>query len=601
MFAPQSSPVGRFEGQSPKTKDVMFCERSAFPLAVPSALVAAIWDQVNEGLRAVPRGGAEIGGLLLGRQSQTTIVLAEEVVPIKIEYRLGPSFRLSDVDVNGLRSLMASVQKDPSKAVVGFYRSRTRNDSHSQEGDSELLAVLEQAHTSFAANFHYYIAFTPLSRLSMTASVSVRKDDGWDDWQHVTLRSNPMSSVEPIEFEAPPKEPPPPPAPVLEQPQTRPPAPLPAAHAEPLPHPYQEQHYAPPPEKPAVRAPTRSEHRPPHQDWMSAASPEQRRARRNVPTTWYIGGGGVLLAAIAVGAYLFFASPSQPRITFSDAAVSAATSSVRTGFSAAREGALWRLTWDRAAVAALNPTGAVLAIRDGGKEQQVGLTASDLSSGTILYTPQSSDLLFSLNIVMAGSQVAEEHVRVLGALPAAEPPSARDLAEPVKIVVHEQVRTLRPFTPATNAPGDFSSVKSAAAEIPPPPSIAAASPVNSTIPILPPPTSVAAPVPANPTPPPATPAPSAPVTVDPKVVRRVSPNFSGPLPSGTGATVQIRVQIDAAGKVIKVTPITSNAYVDIRLVQAAAAAAKSWVFDPATIDGRPVPSERILDFHFGDK
>ena len=638
MFAPQSSPAGRFEGQNHKTKDVVFCERSLFPLAVPSALVAAIWDQINEGLRAVPRGGAEVGGLLLGRQSQTGIVLAEEFVPIQIEYRFGPSFRLSDIDLKGIQSSMASIQKDPSKAVVGFYRSRTRNDSRSQESDSELLAVLEQAHTSFTSNFHYYIAFTPLSKMSMTASISVRKDDGWDDWQHVTLRSNPLSASEPIEFETPPTVSPTPAATLAQPPTRASAAPLPVAHSEPraIPHP---EPYAPP--QPPPRALAHSEPRSPsHSDWMPAASPAAEPASRirQVPASWLIG-GAVLLAVIGVSAYLHFSTPQQPRLTFPITAAvpgSPTVAAVRIGFSAAPEGPLWRLTWDRAAVAALNPTGAVLAIRDGGKEQQVGLTPSDLSSGTILYTPQTSDLLFSLNIVMPGSQVAEEHIRVLeapraeaaggfpggGGFPAGggrgqEPGSGMTGVTPseprVKIVVRDQVRTLRPFTPATNGPGDSSSAKSALAEMPPPPTLPAStnSPLSSALPIAPTPMAAApAPrdnrqipvntVPVVPAPlrPLSTPGAPAPVTVGPKVVRRISPSFNGPLPSGASAEVQIRVQIDAQGAVAKVTPIAPNAY-NYRLVEAAARAAKFWVFEPAKTDGNPVPSEMILDFHFG--
>ncbi len=487
MFAPQSSPAGRVEGQSPKPKDVVFCEHSVFPLAVPSALLTTIWDQVNEGLRAVPRGGAEVGGLVLGRPSQSGIILAEEVVPIQTEYRFGPSFRLSDVDVTGIQTLMASIQKDPSKAVVAFYRSRTRNDSRSQESDAELLAILERAHTSFSSNFHYYIAFTPLSKMSMTASVSLRKDEGWDDWQHMTLRSNPMSASEPIEIETP-KAAPASPAP---EPATtrQPPTPPPAAHSEPRSLSYPEPYVPPQPPPRALANPE------PHSlsypgsqpGWMQAAPPppELMSRLRRVPGAWYVA-GAILLAAIGLGGYLRFSGQLQPRVTFTDNPVRVPTPSgaVRTGFSAAREGPLWRLTWDRAAVAALNPTGAVLDIHDGGKEQQVGLTPSDLSSGTILYTPQTGDLLFSLNIVLPGSQLAEEHVRVLEAPHGTEAPSAQDREDPVKIVVQDKVRTLRPFTPSANGSTNATPRKSAAVELPAPPSFTAPtnSPLSSSIP-----------------------------------------------------------------------------------------------------------------------
>jgi hypothetical protein len=604
MFTPERSPSDRFEGQNPKTKDVVFCEGSAFPLAVPSPLVAAIWEQVNEGVRAVPRGGVEVGGLLLGRPVETGIVLAEEIVPIQIEYHFGPFYRFSTTDLTAIQSLMASVQKDPSKAVVGFYRSRTRNDSRSQESDSELLAVLEQAHTSFATNFHYYIAFTPLSKMSMTASVSLRKDGGWDDWQHSTLRSNPLSALEPIEVEVPPKASPNP-APTLEQPPARSPVATPlVAHSEPHTHVSLES-YAPAqvPTRALVHPESRS---PSHPDCMPAgpAALEPWNHFSSLSAFWYICGSVLLAAIIGFGAHFRLARPPQRRAPATAAAV-------RTGFSATREGPLWRLTWDREVVAARNPTGAVLAIRDGGKEQQIGLTLSDLSSGTILYRPQTGDLLFSLNIVMPGSQLTEEHVRVLEAPRVTKAPS-----EPsVKIVVRDEVRTLRPFNPATKGPDDSSAGKSSVPEMPPPPFLATAAnpPLSSAIPTSPPPIEGASgprgnreipvntvPVVPSPAPPLSAPGAPAPVTVGPKVVSRVSPTFSGPIPSGATPEVRIRVQIDAQGAVTKVTPIAPNA-INFRMVDAAAAAARFWVFEPAKTEGHPVPSEMILEFHFGGR
>ena len=175
-------------------------------LSVPTALIATIWHQVNEGLHKLRRGGAEVGGLFLGRRSQTNSIVAEAAVPIPIEYHFGSSFRLSPSDINGVEALIASLQKDPSRAVVGFYRSRTRNDGLSEERDSAVLDALEQSHASFASDFHYFVVFSPLSKLAMTASASFRAEEGWEAWQHATLVMN-QSSVLPSELVAPPAAP----------------------------------------------------------------------------------------------------------------------------------------------------------------------------------------------------------------------------------------------------------------------------------------------------------------------------------------------------------------------------------------------------------
>ena len=85
----------------------------------------------------------------------------------------------------------------------------------------------------------------------------------------------------------------------------------------------------------------------------------------------------------------------------------------RTGFSAIRDGAGWKLTWDSAAVEALEPTGATLSIQDGAGEQDIPFTAADLSSGTVYYTPESGDLAFRFEVRRDGATVAEERVRVV--------------------------------------------------------------------------------------------------------------------------------------------------------------------------------------------
>src|SRR5579872_6129601 len=147
MFAPRRSPTGP-KHQSLGFKDVVLCENSSCPLTVPSALISTIWDQVNDGLRL--HGGAEVGGLLVGQHGRTADFRVEEVVPIPIEYRFGPSFQLSPADLKGIEALVASIQSDPSRTVLGFYRSRTRNDSVSEESESAVLATLERSHVSFA-------------------------------------------------------------------------------------------------------------------------------------------------------------------------------------------------------------------------------------------------------------------------------------------------------------------------------------------------------------------------------------------------------------------------------------------------------------------
>jgi len=86
---------------------------------------------------------------------------------------------------------------------------------------------------------------------------------------------------------------------------------------------------------------------------------------------------------------------------------------VRTGFSANRDGAQWKLTWDSAAVEALKPTGATLSIQDGAAKQDIPLTTADLFSGTVYYTPKSGDLVFRFEVRRGLATVAEGRVRLV--------------------------------------------------------------------------------------------------------------------------------------------------------------------------------------------
>jgi hypothetical protein len=86
---------------------------------------------------------------------------------------------------------------------------------------------------------------------------------------------------------------------------------------------------------------------------------------------------------------------------------------VRTGFSAIPVGASWKLTWNKAVVLGMNPTSGTLSIQDGLDQHQVALTLADLASGTVYYSPKSSEPTFHLQIMRDGESVAEDRVRVL--------------------------------------------------------------------------------------------------------------------------------------------------------------------------------------------
>ena len=61
--------------------------------------------------------------------------------------------------------------------------------------------------------------------------------------------------------------------------------------------------------------------------------------------------------------------------------------------------------------------------------------------------------------------------------------------------------------------------------------------------------------------------------------------------------VRLRVEVDARGKVSKVTALNKTA-TNARFVDSAVAAARFWQFEAARENGRAVPGEAVLTFRF---
>ena len=584
MSASQASPISGIDDGGPaQTGDLVFHQDSPTPLIIRKGVRETICSHVDEGMRALRRGGAEVGGLLIAPKTSGGSVSVEQLVTIPIEYRFGPSFRLSASDFNFLEQMVAAVQERSSDAVVGFYRSWTRGAARLRDQDLEIFQAVERACTSYAEDFRFFMVLAPASKDVLSIQVAIRQDQSWDEWQSHRVSAQPLDSVlatpqpEALpETPRPPAPPPQPPAPPL-QPVSPPPAPRVAASEPP---------------RPAASA----------------------TGARRVPA-WLYGAASIVLLAGAIAVYSWMNFHPQPPVPA--AGLPAAVPGARTGFAANPQGNMWKLTWNRDAVAALHPTGAVLSIRDGDNERQIPLAEADLASGMVFYTPQSGNLIFKFAVATSGSTPVEEHVRVLAAAPAVRKP-----AEPgVPIVGNDHnVTAWRPFTGLPESHESTSANSASAMDVHPPPVLpvpgnvalgpsVAANALLPKAPSAPPRHPEIAPVPA-PVPrtlstvvalPPARAPeiPAAPVNyIGPRPVRRVG--ASANLEAGGPTSVQVRVEIDAAGKVGNVEALGMNA-ANYRLAQAAIRAAHLWRFEPARENGRPVRSTIYLNFHFDRK
>jgi hypothetical protein len=112
---------------------------SEFTVVYPLPMLHEIEFDVSEGYRRIPRGGIEIGGLLFGRIDGATIRI-EARRPIECEHVLGPSFKLSEKDMAGVRAQLLAAQSDGEirhLEPVGWFIAHTRSELVLSELEAE--------------------------------------------------------------------------------------------------------------------------------------------------------------------------------------------------------------------------------------------------------------------------------------------------------------------------------------------------------------------------------------------------------------------------------------------------------------------------------
>ena len=84
---------------------------------------------------SLPRGGAEIGGILLGKWEDGRVSITG-FEPLDCEHALGPSFNLSARDQTQLAELIATARRNgPERQPVGWYHSHTRTEIFLSDAD----------------------------------------------------------------------------------------------------------------------------------------------------------------------------------------------------------------------------------------------------------------------------------------------------------------------------------------------------------------------------------------------------------------------------------------------------------------------------------
>jgi len=318
------------------------------PVAVHLRLdvVDGLAAEFLRGLGAVPKRGAEVGGVLLGSiepglVKDTSIVRVDDFEPVPCSYVRGPSYLLTDDD----RTLFDEVCK--RRNPVGYYRSHTR------EGLSlgpEDIHVLEQ---NFPLGANIALLVRPLADKPGVAGFFVRENGVFPGktWLEFPLRRWEMTGEEP-------------PAPPRTLPQ--------------------------PPEPPKVEPAQPVE-------VVSAAGPTPSPRPKSRAGIWMVAAFVFLLLGVLLG---YEASRITAPRRASDFAVSLAVE---------RSGENLMVHWNRDAPAVRSASSGLLEIDDGGEMKRMELDRANLSGGSFIYRNASEKVRFRLVMYLdPGVSVTEE-------------------------------------------------------------------------------------------------------------------------------------------------------------------------------------------------
>lgn len=331
---------------------------------------------------ALPRRGAEAGGLLLGEIDPYNprilrVTAFEEII---CEHRYGPAFVLSDAD----RARLAEALERPDRPsrVVGLYRSFTGREPVLDAADEDLIR------TFFRDPRLAFLLIEPEGAAAECSAAFLfwNRDDLPDKPPYPRFRLDPEKMRRDTEVPAPPAEDPghgtaeSPPALPAEIPfatavaaATAPPAPLPPETL-------------PPPSFAATR-------------WRAQEDEPEEPVRRRSPL-WL-----VLLACILLGGggafvYELWKLARAPRWT-------------ELRLDAERTPSGLELNWDREAPAVLEASSGILVVTDGPVRQSIALPPADIRAGRFSYVPLHNDISFRLELFDGPLASSGDSLRVL--------------------------------------------------------------------------------------------------------------------------------------------------------------------------------------------
>ncbi len=106
-------------------------------------VVDRLQQSVIRAFGALPRRGAEIGGILIGTVSGGgRVVRVEDYLEVPIDYRRGPSYLLSGSDTKAFEAALAELRSRQTSLTrpIGYFRSHTREEVGLADEDLDLIS-----------------------------------------------------------------------------------------------------------------------------------------------------------------------------------------------------------------------------------------------------------------------------------------------------------------------------------------------------------------------------------------------------------------------------------------------------------------------------
>ena len=521
-------------------------------------VVERLSREVRRAYDSIPSRHVEIGGILLGSADvfASHIIEIKDFEPILCEYRSDNKFEPSDADRRKLEKTLAARREaaDGNLKVVGYYRSHT--------GDG---LAMSEADTSIAqAFFDDPGSVVLLIKPSEDGSASA----GFFFWDNGRIDSEFTFLEFPFEAQQ-----------------------LAVARVKPT-RVRSRPHVADPSDDTA-HEPGRLQLGTPVEPPLFSGFDTGKRPSGSFRWFWYL---VLLMFGFGLGAVGYQVYTKWP---FS-AASSASADAPALSLQVERRGEDLRISWNRNSTEVRIAKYGTLSIRDGETQhQELHLSLDQLRTGSVLYTPANSTVQFRLEIIGVDGSSTSETVVALSSpkhagIPAPAPLAVRPAGSPADTVARPATRqhfgepvpvvlmNARTGDHKVSAPtAESETIRTASFQ---PAVTPVATPADSSIAVEV--SKLESPGEAEITP--------------AKSIREARPAVPANLSNMIASEVQVdvRVEIDATGRVTQARPLASIGPVSAFLVASARAAARLWLFEPARRGSQNVPSEMVLKFRY---